>query len=778
MSNEPASWFLHFVTDETSASSLKVLVNGINLPDELALPVISTDSTTEYVYDLRFLAIGNTDRDTAPVIENIRVAGLSAGTTLYSATIDNRKSATTTATEIVATDVITTTLDSTPVSLISMDNLSQASQGSTYSSYISNTAAVGNTAGEYGMQYCPNANRASIGTSGSNGVELSNTRQRTDRYYAYYNTRLGAYFRFPQAVEFNKYNSASRYLHATVRFSSLNVGSRTSQMQLQLYAVDGLRKSLTFTIPSGISTNRDYSLTADLYSGQVYVNGTVVSASDYSGTPLASGDMLSVVTVAPYYNGQAAYTVTISDISINNVNQEGQTALTEDINIVTEDKTESFSLSDQYYAGESFTSERPRQDWNGNGLLEDFEYSNETILSGDVGGGTGTAHVAYYNDANASELVLLDGLKLIKGNTLCADHGGGALCALSPITLRNCQLLLNESSFGGGAVYASDIEIYGSILGGNSASGKSGGAIYLREGGRSQIVNTVIYNNTASVGSGYYAETGTESQLVNNTIVRNSSDGAATGCTVYATSATGNNLTNTVLWGNDDAECINTDNWEIVTSAADVDESVGNFEVFLDQANAAVMGPRFGFPSDYAGAENYFAMADFSLPSLSTLVNRGTNGGTRKLNTNIVMNPDGSVQSSTITTDPVVLDGSGKGYYAAQNQWGRENVPDTLNGKWRITKEPDTYHIIKQNGVDMIDVKEWKEGVIDIGAYEYESVSLTPFGGNILYVKSTETVSDKENNGVSWEQATSNIYQAIQVLLLSPNQKDLSLIHI
>lgn len=556
LSNEPASWFLHFTTDETSASYLKVSVNGMTLPDKLVLPVVTTDSTTEYIYDLRYLAVGNTDWDTAPVIENIRVAGLSAGTTLYSATIDNRKSATTTATEIV-------------------------------------------------------------------------------------------------------------------------------------------------------STSPSY----DFGSGQY-------------------------------------------------------------IDIVIEDKTESFSLTDQYYAGESFTSERPRQDWNGNGLLEDFEYSNETILSGDVGGGTGTAHVAYYNDADASERVLLDGLKLIKGNTLCADHGGGALCALSPITLRNCQLLLNESSFGGGAVYASDIEIYGSILGGNSAPGKSGGAIYLREGGRSQIVNTVIYNNTASVGSGYYAETGTESQLVNNTIVRNSSDGAATGCTVYAASATGNDLTNTVIWGNDDAECINTGNWAIVTSAADVDESVGNFEVFLDRANAAVMGPRFGFPSDYAGAENYFAMADFSLPSLSTLVNRGTNGGTRKLNTTIVMNPDGSVQSSTITTDPVVLDGSGKGYYAAQNQWGRENVPDTLNGKWRITKEPDTYHIIKQDGVDMIDVKEWKEGIIDIGAYEYESVSLTPFGGNILYVKSTETVSDKENNGVSWEQATSNIYQAIQVLLLSPNQKD------
>lgn len=771
LANEPSSWFLHFTTNQTSATKPTVTVNGMTLPDELALPVISTDSTTEYIYDLRYLAIGHTDWETAPVIETVHIENLPAGTTLYSATIDNRKLATTTATEIVATDVIATPTEPTPAVLVSMENLSQAARGTVYSSHITDYTAVGNTAGGYGMQDCTTSNRASISVSG-NSLVMSNTRSSSIFWYTYYNPQLGAYFRFPQAVEYDKYNDASRYLHATVRFSSLTAKTSTSQMQLQLYAVDGLKKSLTFTVPSGINTDRDYNLTVDLRSGLLYVNGSAVSASDDSNTPLAGGNMLSVIAVAPYYNGEAAYEVTISNISINNTDQSGRYVSNSYINIVTEDKTESFTLSDQYYAGESFLSERPRQDWNGNGLLEDFEYANESILSGDVGGGSGTAHVAYYGDANATRRIVLDGLKLIKGNTLCADHGGGALCALGPVTLRNCQLLLNESSFGGGAVYASDIEIYGSILGGNSATGKSGGAIYLREGGRSQIVNTVIYNNTASVGSGYYAETGTESQLVNNTIVRNSSDGATTGCTVYTASATGNNLTNTVLWGNDDAECINTDNWEIVTSAADVDESVGNFEVFLDRANAAVMGPRFGFPSDYAGAENYFAMADFSLPSLSTLVNRGTNGGTRKLNTTIQMNPDGSVQSSTITTDPVVLDGSGKGYYAAQNQWGRENVPDTLNGKWRITKEPDTYHIIKQNGVDIIDVKEWKEGVIDIGAYEYESVSLTPFGGNILYVKSTETVSDKENNGVSWEQATSNIYQAIQVLLLSPNQKD------
>ncbi len=326
-------------------------------------------------------------------------------------------------------------------------------------------------------------------------------------------------------------------------------------------------------------------------------------------------------------------------------------------------------------------------------MLEDFEYANETILSGDIGGGSGNSHVAYYEDSEATRRVVLDGIKMVKGNSSCTDHGGGALCALAPIALRNCQLLLNTADFGGGAVYASDIEIYGSILGGNEAPGKSGGAVYLREGGKSLIVNTVIYNNTASTGSAYYAESGSTSQLINNTIVRNAhaenvSGDVTSGSTVYSASTAGNNLTNTVIWGNDDAERINADHWEIITSAADVDEDAGNFEVFLDRANEAVMGPRFGFPSDYAGAGNYFASADFSLPSLSTLVNRGTNGGTR------------------------------------------------------------------------------------IGAYEYETVSLTPFGGNILYVKSSEAVSDKENNGETWERATSNIHQAIQVLLLSPNKKD------
>lgn len=472
---------------------------------------------------------------------------------------------------------------------------------------------------------------------------------------------MGAYFRFPQAVKYERTNPSNRYLHATIHFTSLIKEDEKGRLRIQLYSTSGVRKSLLI---NGRVSNEEYNLTVDLKTGLVYNGTSSVEITDEENT-LSDGDMLSLVSVHPYYDGYAAYTVEISDITIDNKNQSGDTVSELDINIVTEEETQAMPSSDQYYEGEAFLSERPRQDWNGNGLLEDFEYANETILSGDIGGGSGNSHVAYYEDSEATRRVVLDGIKMVKGNSSCTDHGGGALCALAPIALRNCQLLLNTADFGGGAVYASDIEIYGSILGGNEAPGKSGGAVYLREGGKSLIVNTVIYNNTASTGSAYYAESGSTSQLINNTIVRNAhaenvSGDVTSGSTVYSASTAGNNLTNTVIWGNDDAERINADHWEIITSAADVDEDAGNFEVFLDRANEAVMGPRFGFPSDYAGAGNYFASADFSLPSLSTLVNRGTNGGTRRLNTVIEMNPDGSVKNTTITTEPVVLDGSGK----------------------------------------------------------------------------------------------------------------------
>ena len=768
--DEPSSWFLHFTTNETSASAPTITVNGFKLFDELALPVIQTDSTTEYVYDLRYLAIGNTNPETATRIKSVRIEGLPAGTIIYDATIDNRKSSTVIATEIVSTQILSASTGTSYAPVVDMNNLTWATRGSSYISYINSYAAAGNSAGEYGMQYCENGSFASIDISNNRGASLTNRSKS-------YNPYLSAYFRFPQAVKYEKANASSRFLHATIQLSSLDVQVKTKQIRVQLYSTTGLRKSLIINNPSAIEANVQYELTIDLRTNKAYVNGVVIESVSSETDLLADGDMLSVMTVAPYYNGNASYISMISDISIDNTDQTGKNTSSNDIDIVTEDKTQSIPASSQYYEGEAFINERPRQDWNGNGILEDFEYSNETILSGDIGGGEGNSHVAYYEDAGAVRRVVLDGVKLTKGHAYCTNHGGGALCALAPVTLRNCQLLLNSADFGGGAVYASDIEIYGSILGGNEAPGKSGGGVYLREGGRSRIVNTVIYNNTAAMGSAYYAESGTESQLINNTIVRNAyaenvSGSITSGSTVYTASMTGNSLTNTVIWGNDDVERINIENWKIVTSAADVDETTGVFDVFLDQANNAVMGPRFGFPSDYSGAENYFAMADFSLPSLSALVNRGTNGGTRKLDTQIEMNPDGTVKSETITIGPVVLDGSGEGYYAAQNVLGRENVPDTLHAKWRITKEPESYHVIKKDGIDMIDVKEWKEGIIDIGAYEYESVSLTPFGGNILYVKSTEVVSDKENNGETWERATSNIHQALEVLLLSPNKKD------
>ena len=455
-------------------------VNGFQLPHELELPVIATDSTTEYIYDLRYLAIGNTDWATAPVIEAVRVSGLPAGVKLYSATIDNRKNSTTVSTEILDTDILHQTSTGVPYDAsVSLNNLSQAEKSNTYSSNVSDYYAAGNSAGAYGMHYCPSPNRASITVSGNDGVVLTNERYR--RYfwqeYTYYNDQLGAYFRFPQAVKYERTNPSNRYLHATIRFTDLSKGNENGRLRIQLYSTAGVRKSLLI---NGRVSNGEYKLTVDLKTGLVYDGTSSVEITDEENT-LSNGDMLSLVSVHPYSGGKAAYTVGISDITIDNKNQSENTVSELDINIVTEEETQAMPSSDQYYEGEAFLSERPRQDWNGNGLLEDFEYANETILSGDIGGGSGNSHVAYYEDSEATRRVVLDGIKMVKGNSSCTDHGGGALCALAPIALRNCQLLLNTADFGGGAVYASDIEIYGSILGGNEAPGKSGGAVYLRE---------------------------------------------------------------------------------------------------------------------------------------------------------------------------------------------------------------------------------------------------------------------------------------------------------
>ena len=95
------------------------------------------------------------------------------------------------------------------------------------------------------MHYCPSPNRASITVSGNDGVVLTNERYR--RYfwqeYTYYNDQLGAYFRFPQAVKFERTNPSNRHSHATIRFTDLSKGNEDGRLRLQLYSTAGVRKS-------------------------------------------------------------------------------------------------------------------------------------------------------------------------------------------------------------------------------------------------------------------------------------------------------------------------------------------------------------------------------------------------------------------------------------------------------------------------------------------------------------------------------------------------------
>ena len=75
------------------------------------------------------------------------------------------------------------------------------------------------------MHYCPSSNWASITVSGNDGVVLTNKRERVLWWYNYFNPSLGAYFRFPQAVKYERTNPSNRYLHATIHITDLSKGN-------------------------------------------------------------------------------------------------------------------------------------------------------------------------------------------------------------------------------------------------------------------------------------------------------------------------------------------------------------------------------------------------------------------------------------------------------------------------------------------------------------------------------------------------------------------------
>lgn len=198
-------------------------------------------------------------------------------------------------------------------------------------------------------------------------------------------------------------------------------------------------------------------------------------------------------------------------------------------------------------------------DNNKNGLIEPWEFSNPTILSGDIKASEkerNVYHVIYSNagatgsSATANNEVVLDGITIMNGETTTvlkteeggnnevAEIGRGAGIYTNRVnyTLNRCRLIKN-SGLHGGAVYVNNasLDIIGSTISGNSnVSEKAsldevtepgkGGAIYLylteSKNGNLHIVNSLLANNDVTYGK----YTGTKSSQGGAIYIRRAND--------------------------------------------------------------------------------------------------------------------------------------------------------------------------------------------------------------------------------------------------------------
>lgn len=326
-------------------------------------------------------------------------------------------------------------------------------------------------------------------------------------------------------------------------------------------------------------------------------------------------------------------------------------------------------------------------DNNKNGLIEPWEFSNPTILSGDIKASEkerNVYHVVYSNagatgsSASLNNDVVLDGITIMNGETMTklkteeggtnevAEIGrGGAIYANRVnYTLNRCRLIKN-SGLHGGAVYVNNasLDIIGSTISGNSnVSEKAsldevtepgkGGAIYLylteSKNGNLHIVNSLLANNDVTYGK----YTGTKSSqggaiyisrandastmtagyqdayIVNSLIVNNKAmqDGAIHVENEVTSGTITPILYNTAIWGNESTGNSVLLKREHMRNCA-WDElptsTAKDGNVKLNKENIASDGPRFTEPTTTKGYEGYKPDAKWNPQAISVLTDAG-----------------------------------------------------------------------------------------------------------------------------------------------------------
>lgn len=402
-------------------------------------------------------------------------------------------------------------------------------------------------------------------------------------------------------------------------------------------------------------------------------------------------------------------------------------------------------------------ADRGYSDLNSNGVLEPWEFANQTILSGDINVSPtvkNAYHVVYSSVGSNSGLigkgVLLDGLTIKDGETLNELSSpenndeigrGGAIYTNGVNYILNGCRVMNSRAVRGGAIYSrdADMTIIGSVIGGNGTIETSlegydlrGGAIYMSAHDKDislKAVNTLWANNETTGKGGAIATSNDLNynskkvtiSLMNNTIVRNK---AAKASAVYSTS--NGTITNTVMWGGEGTGVVSS-GLTINNSASDA-ELTGTDNVKLSSTNMAIDGPRFAAPSQTAGLAGNNVASKWNPASISLLTDAG--------NGELAYNEDNVTRATGAYKEWWTGTGYDGTFYTGDKNYKRYKGPAPLFGE---TAQPKK---------------------IDIGLYEYQYKS--NFANmDEIYVDMQER---GDGSGDSWGNATSDLRGAIVAL--------------
>lgn len=385
---------------------------------------------------------------------------------------------------------------------------------------------------------------------------------------------------------------------------------------------------------------------------------------------------------------------------------------------------------------------RGMSDLNVNGVVEAWEFANQTILSGQINEGAATSqnveHVVY---TEGDGQIMLDGLTVNYGDatTGTATGGAGIYSYGVDCIVKGCRLL-NCSAVNGGAAYIrhAGLTLLSSIVAGNRATA-SGGAVYVDGGTETaslDAANTVFANNEAASYGGAVATNqagGTVNvSLINTLMVRNS---AGQNYSAICSQPLSTRITNSVIWGNSAGKAFNLGASSFSHSASDdssfaasVAGNDGN--IALNTVNLAIDGPRFRSPSTVAGASGNSTSSLWNPAAISVLTDTGD--GQLAYGDNDIAN----------ATD---------GYH----DWWDGKTVSTYSTFYMGDADYDRYAGPRPTPQDTVPDPK----VIDMGAYEYQYDN--PFDLDDVYVDLQER---GDGSGSSWDNATTDLRGAISAL--------------